>query len=50
MSTIRKTEFNNIECVQAILPGDVNENYEPEVKQSYGEGSFVVLRAQKHDA
>jgi SAM-dependent methyltransferase len=45
-----KAGFSNIECVQAILPGDINENIEPEVKQGYGEGSFVVLRAQKRDA
>jgi len=42
--------FSNIECVQAILPADINENYKPEVKLGYGEGSFVVLRGQKHDA
>ena len=42
--------FSNIESVQAILPGDINENYKPEVKLGYGEGSFVVLRAQKHVA
>lgn len=42
--------FNNIEYVQAILPDDIPENSEPEVKQGYGEGSFVVLRAQKNDA
>jgi len=47
---LEKTGFSNIYCVQAILPGDVNENYKSEVKQGYGEGSFVVLRAQKHDA
>ncbi len=47
---LEKEGFSNIECVQAILPGDINENYEPEVKQGYGEGSFVVLRAQKHAA
>jgi len=45
--TLEKAGFNNIECVQAILPGDMKENYEPEVKPGYGEGSFVVLRAQK---
>jgi len=47
---LENTKFSNIECVQAILPGDINENTEPEVKQGYGEGSFVVLRAQTHDA
>lgn len=48
---LEKTGFNNIECVQAILPGDINNNNdEPELKQGYGEGSFVVLRAQKRDA
>ena len=45
-----KAGFNNIEYVQAILPDDIIENSEPEVKQGYGEGSFVVLRAQKYDA
>jgi ubiquinone/menaquinone biosynthesis C-methylase UbiE len=47
---LEQAGFSNIEYVQAILPGDMNENHEPEVKQGYGEGSFVVLRAQKHDA
>jgi SAM-dependent methyltransferase len=42
--------FGNFEYVQAILPGDIYENCEPMIKQGYGEGSFVVLRAQKHDA
>jgi SAM-dependent methyltransferase len=46
---LKKAGFSNIEYVQAILPDDICENYEPEVKQGYGEGSFVVLRAQKHD-
>ena len=46
---LKKSGFSNIECVQAILPGDANDNYEPEVKQGYGKGSFIVLRAQKHD-
>ncbi|MCK5395151.1 MAG: class I SAM-dependent methyltransferase [Gammaproteobacteria bacterium] len=47
---LEKIGFSNIECVQAILPGDINDSYKPEVKPGYGEGSFVVLRAQKHDA
>jgi SAM-dependent methyltransferase len=47
---LKKVGFSNIEYVQAILPGDIEGKYEPEVKQGYGEGSFVVLRAQKHDA
>lgn len=46
---LTKTGFNNIDCVQAILPSDIKGNYIPEVKQGYGKGSFVVLRAQKHD-
>jgi len=44
---LEKTGFSNFKYVQAILPGDINENYTPEVKQGFGEGSFVVLRAQK---
>lgn len=47
---LEKTKFSNIEYVQAILPGDIKENTEPEVKQGYGEGSFVVIRAKKLDA
>ena len=47
---LNKAGFNEIEYAQAILPDDIEENYEPEVKQGYGEGSFVVLRAQKHDS
>ena len=47
---LKKSGFSNIEYVQAILPGDADGNYEPKVKQGYGEGSFVVLRGQKHDA
>jgi len=46
---IEKAGFSNIECTQALLPGDTHENYKPEVKQGYGEGSFVVLRGQKKD-
>ena len=46
---LKKSGFCNIECIQAILPGDTKENYQPGVKQGYGEGSFVVLRAQKHN-
>jgi len=45
-----KAGFGNIEHVQALLPGDTDDNYVPTVKQGYGEGSFVVLRGQKHDA
>jgi len=45
-----KAGFKNIEYVQAILPGDIIKNKEPGVKLGYGEGSFVVLRAQKYDA
>ncbi len=44
---LEKTGFSDIECVQAILPDDIKENYEPEIKQGHGEGSFVVLRAIK---
>ena len=43
-----KVGFSNIEHVQALLPGDTDENYVPKITQGYGEGSFVVLRAQKN--
>jgi len=47
---LKKSGFSNIECLQAILPGDTYINDEPKVMQGYGKGSFVVLRAQKYDA
>lgn len=50
LTDLKKSGFSNIECAQAILPGDVDGNFEPKVKQGYGEGSFVVLRGQKKDA
>ncbi|GMR19782.1 MAG: class I SAM-dependent methyltransferase [Gammaproteobacteria bacterium] len=40
--------FNNCETVQALLPGDVDKDNSSEIKQGYGEGSFVVIRAQKY--
>jgi SAM-dependent methyltransferase len=45
---LEKVGFTNFEYVQAILPGDIDERSESGIKQGYGEGSFVVLRAQKH--
>lgn len=45
---LEKAGFNDFAFVQAILPVDVNQGNETEVKQGYGEGSFVVLRARKH--
>jgi len=44
-----KIKFGNIKIVQALLPADINENVKIEVKSGYGDGSFVVLRAQKLD-
>ena len=38
--------FNQIVCVQAVLPGD-GEQTRPGVRRGYGAGSFVVLRAQR---
>ena len=46
---LMKAGFSHIEYVQAILPGDTDEKDEPMVKQGYGDGSFVVLRGQRHD-
>ncbi|GMR08276.1 MAG: class I SAM-dependent methyltransferase [Gammaproteobacteria bacterium] len=45
---LEKAGFTDFDYRQAILPGDTDEDLEPEVKQGHGEGSFVVLRAQKH--
>lgn len=44
---LERVWFSGIECVQAILPGDCDGAYTQEVKPGYGEGSFVVMRAQK---
>lgn len=47
---LEKAGFGSIEIVQAILPADVEGSDKPRVKPGYGEGSFVVLRAQKRGA
>lgn len=39
--------FHYFEFVQAMLPGDGGQCRVEDIKQGYGEGSFVVLRAQK---
>jgi len=44
---LEKAGFKNVEYVQAILPGDENENLNIGVLQGFGKGSFVVIRAQK---
>lgn len=44
---LENTEFGQFDYVQAILPGDFAEPGKPGVKVGYGEGSFVVIRAQK---
>jgi SAM-dependent methyltransferase len=49
---LKEVGFSNFETVQAILPGDVDkytggETLGGKIKQGYGEGSFVVLRAHK---
>ncbi len=43
---LKDTGFHHFEFVQAMLPGDAGQCLE-EIKPGYGEGSFVVLRAQK---
>ena len=45
---LKEAGFNNFEYAQTLLPGDVGTNSAAEIKQGHGEGSFVVLRAQKH--
>jgi SAM-dependent methyltransferase len=39
--------FKNFEFTQALLPGDTEPDREPVIKPGHGEGSFVVIRAQK---
>jgi len=46
---LEKAGFNHIEYIQAILPADNDQYDKQKVKQGYGEGSFVVLRAQKNE-
>jgi len=45
--SLENAGFCNFEYVQVILPGDIDGCLELEIRQGYGEGSFVVLRAQK---
>ncbi len=45
---LKNAGFNNFEYVQTLLPGYVDQYPDAEIKQGYGEGSFVVLRAQKY--
>ena len=45
---LKNTGFNNFEYCQAILPGDTDDCSGAKIKSGYGEGSFVVLRAQKN--
>jgi SAM-dependent methyltransferase len=48
-SYLEKAGFSDIKYVQAVFPGDADGIIEPAVKKGYGEGSFVVMRAKKHD-
>ena len=45
---LEKVGFCNVAYIQATLPGDVSEGEDLVVKKGYGEGSFVVIRAQKN--
>lgn len=47
IASLEKAGFNKLECIQVILPGDTYDGEQPVIKQGYGEGSFVVLRARK---
>lgn len=47
MEILKKVGFRNFEFSQALLPADVSAQQQPVVKQGYGEGSFVILRACK---
>ncbi len=44
---LEKTGYKHFEFVQAFLPDDTEQRWVDEVKSGHGEGSFVVLRAQK---
>jgi ubiquinone/menaquinone biosynthesis C-methylase UbiE len=48
VSELENSGFGNFEFAQALLPGDIGPDSEPGIKSGYGEGSFVVIRAQKH--
>lgn len=43
-----KAGFGNLAYRQAILPGDADGDSAPAVREGYGQGSFVVLRAEKY--
>lgn len=45
---LKDAGFSNFEYTQTLLPGGVDKYSSVEIKQGYGEGSFVVLRAQKY--
>jgi len=45
--SLRYAGFSDIKSIQAILPGDTDQSTDQDVKEGYGQGSFVVLRAQK---
>jgi SAM-dependent methyltransferase len=45
---LKNSGFANFEFVQVLLPGEIGPDSEPVIKSGYGEGSFVVIRAQKH--
>ena len=47
VSELENSGFGNFEFAQALLPGDIGPDREPEIKSGHGEGSFVVIRAQK---
>ena len=49
-SYLEKAGFSDIKYVQAVFPDDTDGIIEPVVKEGYGEGSFVVMRAKKYDA
>jgi SAM-dependent methyltransferase len=45
---LTKAGFGNLEYLQTLLPGANDEAIKPGLKQGYGEGSFVVIRAQRN--
>ncbi|WP_126453316.1 class I SAM-dependent methyltransferase [Sulfuriflexus mobilis] len=47
---LEQSGFHHFDFAQALLPGDSHKNTAAVVKTGYGEGSFVVLRAQKPPA
>lgn len=49
-TALKEAGFRAFDYVQTLLPGDVEQGAGTGIKPGYGQGAFVVLRAQKGSA